>query len=305
MPPPSPDERLHPSSSSHYTSARRPMYAAAATTAAAASSPTTATRQSQYSSLEDALGGRAVSSSRHPHAPPTNVSVSVGYPQMGSEGRPYYPPPSAAAEALPYDYSYAQQQPGPSGPEGAGSTPTSYEPTAHPPFGAHAHPSSLPPMRSVSPSVQTASASTANPYTPVIPSYPPGPGSHQQSQQHQQHTHSQAPPQAYAWTDEDWGQAPFTPDTVQHMMTAGRSDVVGSPPAPDSRAAPFAPPLQYPSASINIRPDARPAHASEVSPGSKGKGREHEGSYRSPSMPFSPGHTDYGKVCKGLLLLAV
>lgn len=273
--------------------------------APSAHSPTfTAPRTTPYSSIGDALGGPAVAPPHQPHSlqAQTNVSVGAGFPHISGEGKTYYPGVSTATEHTSFDYSYQQQQ-HQHGP-GAVSSSAAYEPNQQPQFTVQqASSSSLPPMRSMSPAAHVASAGVASQFAPVMPSaYTPGQagGSHQQAQQHG--LHQQQPPSSYGWPEENWGQAShFTSDEVQQHMIAARSDVAGSP-AADSRANAFNPPIQYPpssTTSINIRPDSRPGpgQPSNVSPGGeKGKAREHEANYRSPSTPFSSGHTDYGKV---------
>ncbi|EJD07432.1 uncharacterized protein FOMMEDRAFT_16099 [Fomitiporia mediterranea MF3/22] len=244
---PSPSsERSHQSGAPPYPAGRRTMYGASQSA-----------RQTQYSSLGDALGGMrqpqqypgSGQSSEYPPPPVSSGSVPPPHPHMSPDGRTQFTPSGLPS----YDYPYQ-----------AGS----YEPISQ-----YGH-SSLPPMRTGSPAAYTA----LNQYNPHNPPYAP--------------PYIQATP--YVLPDEDWGQSPQSfqpPDAVPPMFVAGRSDV-GASPQVDSRS--YSQP-QYTTPPINVHPEERGSFSSELSPSSKGKARELEGGrvYRSPSSTFVPPTVDY------------
>ncbi|KAH8116311.1 hypothetical protein DFH11DRAFT_1687940 [Phellopilus nigrolimitatus] len=251
MPPPSPNERSHLPSQGSYGSGRRTMYGGSQSA-----------RQTQYSSLGDALGG-----ARQPqynpgsdYPPPPGVAGGSipPHPHMTSDGRHYYNPSGLPS----YDYPY---QPAP------------YETQ-------YGH-SSLPPMRRVSPAPAHASQShPTSQYNPPTASY---------TSPYAQTQYAPIQGASQQWANNEWNQAQsFSPDAVQQpVFVTHRSDPTASPQT-DPRA--YVSP-QYSTTSAGVHPTER--NSSEFSPSSKGKARERESaqSERSPSSSFSPASADFPK----------
>lgn len=253
-PPPPSNERSHPASGAPYPSAgRRTMYGA----------PQSA-RQTQYSSLGDALGGmrqpqQYPGSEASPEYPPPSVSSSSSVPQhahVSPDTRPQYTPSGLP----PYEYPYQQ--------------PSSFEHISQ-----YSH-SSLPPMRTASPTAYSTLNQPIAQYNTSGSTYAA--------------PYSQTP---YVIAPEEEWHSPqaFTPDSAQPMFVPARSDVAGSPQI-DTR--PYAQ-QQYNTSSTNIHPEERGSLSGDLSPSSKGKAREQESArtYRaSPTSTMDPFALDLNKV---------
>ncbi|KAL5513071.1 hypothetical protein ACEPAH_3469 [Sanghuangporus vaninii] len=252
-PPPPPNERSHLASAAPYSSAgRRTMYGA----------PQSA-RQTQYSSLGDALGGM-----RQPQQ----------YP--GSEASPEFPPPSVSSTSSVPQHPHISPDTRPQyTPSGLPSYEYPYQPGSYEPISQYSH-SSLPPMRTVSPTAYSALNQPIAQYNTAGSTYAP--------------PYSQPP---YVLTEEEWhSPQAFTPDTVQPMFVPARSDAAGSPQI-DTR--PYAQ-QQYNTASANIHPEERGSLSGDLSPSSKGKSREQESGRAYHASPLSAGGSfplDFSKLC--------
>lgn len=244
MPPTTPTDRSHLLSPAPYgpgSAKRPPVY-----------SSSSSVHPTQYSSLDDALGG-----ARHPpyapdyHPSSSSSAGSISQLHVSPEARYYYNPSGLTAS---YEYQYQ---------------PSSYDSPAQ-----YSH-SSLPPMRSSSASHVAAHTSTSH-YNPPPPTYT----SYSQVQ------YSNVPPAAQQhWPDSQWSQAQqdLPSDSSQPLYPAGRSELTPSPPQ-DMRSTTHTL-ILHPT--TPMRPDERSAHPVTISPKAKGKARE-----RAPSRPSRPSAPD-------------